>query len=71
VRASRLHDDRVAHTGAVVMQDRNGAQVEQVVLNRRPMLRVIDRHGFHVGCYRTVEELAQVVDVASLVEVHP
>lgn len=53
------------------MQDRNGARVEPIVLNDRPVLRVTDRHGFHVGYYRSVEEAAQVLDVASLVEVHP
>jgi hypothetical protein len=53
------------------MQDRNGARVEQVVLDGTPMLRVNDRYGYHVGYYRTVEELAQVVDVAPLVVVHP
>lgn len=56
---------------AVVMQDRNGARVEQVVLNGQPRLRVTDRYGHHVGYYLTVEQLAQVVDVPSLVEVHP
>jgi hypothetical protein len=53
------------------MQDRNGARVEQVVLNGQPRLRVTDRYGHHVGYYLTVEQLAQVVDVPSLVEVHP
>jgi hypothetical protein len=43
----------------------------QVVLNGRPMLRSTDRYGYHVGHDRTVEELAQVVDVAFLVEVQP
>jgi hypothetical protein len=56
---------------AVVMQDWNGARVEQVVLNGQPMLPVTDRYGHHVGYYLTAEQLAQVVDVPSLVEVHP
>ena len=41
------------------------------MLNMRPTLRVTDRYGYHVGYYRSVDELAQVVDVASLTEVHP
>jgi hypothetical protein len=55
----------------VIMQDRHGAQGEQVVLNGHPMLRVTDRYGYHAGYYLTVEQQAQVLGVASLVEVQP
>jgi hypothetical protein len=45
-----------------------GWEVELVVLNGRPRLRV--RHlGYHVAYCRTVSELAAHVDLADLVEV--
>jgi hypothetical protein len=53
------------------MQNRHGVCVEHVVLHGRPVLRVTDRHGYDVGYYRTGDELAQVVDVPSLVDGHP
>jgi hypothetical protein len=51
------------------MEDRQGTGVEQVVLNGQAMLRVTDRYCHHVRRYASVEALAQVVDVPSMVEV--
>ena len=52
-------------------RDADSERVEQVVLDGTPMPRVTDRYGYHVGYYRSVEELPPIADVASLVEVHP
>jgi hypothetical protein len=62
--------------GRVRLVGPDGVSVERVTLTGKregPQVRYLRlrQHGHHVGDYRTVEELARYVDLATLVEELP
>ncbi|MDF5757749.1 hypothetical protein [Spongiactinospora sp. TRM90649] len=50
----------------------DGHEIEAIVLDACPLLRVDRRYGghrYHVGYFPTVEALAMIVDIATLTEI--